>query len=185
MSLRVVPFSGGLHPGLMSGPFVILRFPLNGDGRESEPATVYVDGFTGALYLDKPGEVERYAQAFGGIWNACLDRDRVPGPHPSRCGGTQEMSSTELSGALWRKSSYSNGQANCVEVTAVTGGRRFVAVRDSKAPDAPSLIFTARTWRRFTDSVGATREDCRFPLISSTFRADFPRGFQLEDSRCD
>ena len=46
------------------------------------------------------------------------------------------MSSTELSGALWRKSSYSNGQANCVEVTAVTGERRFVAVRDSKAPDA-------------------------------------------------
>ena len=34
------------------------------------------------------------------------------------------MSSTELSGALWRKSSYSNGQANCVEVAAVTGGRR-------------------------------------------------------------
>jgi hypothetical protein len=68
------------------------------------------------------------------------------------------MSSTELSGALWRKSSYSNGQANCVEVTALTGGRRFVAVRDSKAPDAPSLIFTARAWRRFTDSVGAIRE---------------------------
>jgi hypothetical protein len=35
VSLRVVPFSAGLHPGLMSGPFVILRFPLNGDGRES------------------------------------------------------------------------------------------------------------------------------------------------------
>ena len=49
----------------MSGPFVILRFPVNGDGRESEPATVYKDGFTGALYLDKPQEVERYAQAFG------------------------------------------------------------------------------------------------------------------------
>jgi Domain of unknown function (DUF5753) len=74
VSLRVVPFRAGLHPGLMSGPFVILRFPLNGDGRDSEPATVYMDGFTGALYLDKPGEVERYAQAFGGIWDACLDQ---------------------------------------------------------------------------------------------------------------
>ena len=73
VSLRVVPFSAGLHPGLMSGPFVILRFPLNGDGRESEPATVYMDGFTGALYLDKPGEVERYAQAFSGIWDAGQD----------------------------------------------------------------------------------------------------------------
>jgi len=73
VSLRVVPFSAGLHPGLMSGPFVILRFPLNGDGRESEPATVYIDGFTGALYLDKLREVEQYARAFGGIWEACLD----------------------------------------------------------------------------------------------------------------
>ena len=63
------------------------------------------------------------------------------------------MSSTDLSGALWRKSSYSNGQANCVEVTAVTGGRTFVAVRDSKAPDALGLIFTARTWRQFTDNI--------------------------------
>jgi transcriptional regulator with XRE-family HTH domain len=73
VSLRVVPFSAGLHSGMMSGPFVILRFPLNGDGRESEPATVYMDGFTGALYLDKPNEVERYAQAFDGIWATALD----------------------------------------------------------------------------------------------------------------
>jgi Domain of unknown function (DUF5753) len=76
VSLRVVPYSAGLHPGVMSGPFVILRFPLNGDGRDSEPATVYVDGFTGALYLDKPAGVERYAQAFGGIWAASLDEPR-------------------------------------------------------------------------------------------------------------
>lgn len=73
VALRVVPFSAGLHHGVMSGPFVILRFPLNGDGRESEPATVYVDGFTGALYLDKPHEVERYANAFESIWSAALD----------------------------------------------------------------------------------------------------------------
>jgi len=67
------------------------------------------------------------------------------------------MSSTELSGALWRKSSYSNGQANCVEVAAV-GGRSVVAVRDSKAQDSPSLIFAVGAWRQFTDSVGATQK---------------------------
>lgn len=33
--------------------------PVNGDGRESEPATVYKDRYTGALYLDKPQEMER------------------------------------------------------------------------------------------------------------------------------
>jgi hypothetical protein len=73
VSLRVIPYSAGLHPGMMSGPFVVLRFPVNGEGRESEPATVYMDLFTGALYLDKPREIERYAEAFGGIWDAALD----------------------------------------------------------------------------------------------------------------
>jgi transcriptional regulator with XRE-family HTH domain len=73
VTLRVVPFSAGLHKGLMAGPFVILQFPVNGDGRDSEPATVYVDGFTGALYLDKQREVERYANAFENIWSAALD----------------------------------------------------------------------------------------------------------------
>jgi Domain of unknown function (DUF397) len=68
------------------------------------------------------------------------------------------MSSTELSGALWRKSSYSNGQANCVEVVAVEGARTRVAVRDSKAPDALSLIFTERAWRQFMDIAEATLE---------------------------
>jgi hypothetical protein len=73
VSLRIVPFHAGLHHGIISGPFVILRFPLNGDGKETEPPTVYVDLFTGALYLDKPGEVERYHQAFTDIWAVSLD----------------------------------------------------------------------------------------------------------------
>jgi len=72
VSMRVVPFSAGLHRGVMSGPFVILRFPRSGDGRESEPPTVYADGFTGALYLDKPAEVDRHAAAFAAIWDAAL-----------------------------------------------------------------------------------------------------------------
>jgi transcriptional regulator with XRE-family HTH domain len=73
VSVRVVPFRAGLHHGVMSGPFYILRFPLNGDGQESEPATVYVNGFTGDLYLDKTREVERFADAFERIWGAALD----------------------------------------------------------------------------------------------------------------
>jgi transcriptional regulator with XRE-family HTH domain len=73
VSLKIMPFGVGLHHGIMSGPFVILRFPLNGDGKETEPPTVYVDGFTGALYLDKPSEIERYAQAFTDIWETALD----------------------------------------------------------------------------------------------------------------
>jgi hypothetical protein len=71
--LRVIPYSAGLHFGVISGPFVILRFPRNGDGRDSEPPTVFADGFTGDLYLDKPAEVDRHAVAFTAIWAAGLE----------------------------------------------------------------------------------------------------------------
>lgn len=73
VAIRIAPFSSGLHPGVVSGPFVILRFPLNGDGSETEPPTVYSDGYTGGLYLDRPTEVERYDTAFQGIWNTSMD----------------------------------------------------------------------------------------------------------------
>ncbi|HEX4099688.1 MAG TPA: helix-turn-helix transcriptional regulator [Pseudonocardiaceae bacterium] len=73
VSLRVMPFTAGLHYGVMSGPFEILRFPLNGNGQETEPPTVYVDGFTGDLYLDKSHEVDRYDTAFRNIWESSLD----------------------------------------------------------------------------------------------------------------
>ena len=73
VSLRVVPFSVGFHPGILSGSFSILRFPLNGNGADSEPPTAYADLYTGALYLDKPQEIERYSDAFTGIWQQALD----------------------------------------------------------------------------------------------------------------
>ncbi|MCU4748905.1 MULTISPECIES: helix-turn-helix domain-containing protein [Streptomyces] len=73
ITVRVVPFVAGAHAGLVTGPFVILRFPLNGDGNDSEPPTVYADGYTGGLYLDKPREVQQYEQAFEGTWETALD----------------------------------------------------------------------------------------------------------------
>ncbi|MGH3932056.1 MAG: DUF5753 domain-containing protein, partial [Pseudonocardiaceae bacterium] len=73
VSVRVLSFSAGLHRGIMSGPFVILRFPLNGNGQETEPPTVYAEGLTGALYLDKPNEIERYDAAFSNMWESALD----------------------------------------------------------------------------------------------------------------
>ena len=73
VAVRVMPFAAGLHPGIMSGPFVMLGFPTNGTGAASEPTTVYIEEFTGALYLDKAKEVERYATAFESIWEKSLD----------------------------------------------------------------------------------------------------------------
>ena len=81
VSLRVVPFAAGFHPGILSGSFNILRFPPNSNGTDSEPPTAYAELYTGALYLDKPQEIERYGDAFTGIWNHTLDeassRERI------------------------------------------------------------------------------------------------------------
>ncbi|ARQ69484.1 helix-turn-helix domain-containing protein [Streptomyces marincola] len=73
VDLRVAHFGSGLHLGMLSGQFTILRFPVNGDGRNSEPTTVYSDGFTGNLYLDKPREVDRYDAVFSDMWDGALD----------------------------------------------------------------------------------------------------------------
>jgi hypothetical protein len=47
--------------------------------------------------------------------------------------------------ATWKKSSYSNGQANCVEVCSSLP--EIVAVRDSKDRSGPALAFTPDAWR--------------------------------------
>lgn len=58
-----------------------------------------------------------------------------------------------MSGAIWRKSSFSGANGgNCVEVAAAT---RTVAVRDSKDPDGPVLAFGPRAWERFASHVKA------------------------------
>ena len=67
------------------------------------------------------------------------------------------MSTTDLSGATWRKSIRSNGQANCVEVADLDGGHR--AVRDSKNPTGAALTFTGSEWTAFTVGVRAGEFD--------------------------
>lgn len=73
--LRVLPFATGTHLGITTGPFVVLKFPLNGNGQPSEPSTIYVESLTGALFLDKRHELEQYQDAFADIWNKSLDED--------------------------------------------------------------------------------------------------------------
>jgi Domain of unknown function (DUF397) len=49
--------------------------------------------------------------------------------------------------ATWVKSSYSGPQGNCVEVAHLAGGG--VAMRNSRHPDGPALVFTAAEWHAF------------------------------------
>jgi uncharacterized protein DUF397 len=68
------------------------------------------------------------------------------------------VSSIDFPCARWRKSSHSNGQANCVETAIIGQDGRFVAVRDSKAPAGPVLTFRPSAWQRFTTSVKAAHK---------------------------
>lgn len=65
------------------------------------------------------------------------------------------MNRNELSGVQWRKSSHSDGQANCIEVAAIAHGYRLVAVRDSKSTGGQGLTFTPGAWQQFIERVTA------------------------------
>jgi hypothetical protein len=53
----------------------------------------------------------------------------------------------DLSGARWRKSSFSGGGgSNCVEVA---DAGQSIAVRDSKDAPGPVLVFGQHAWHQF------------------------------------
>ncbi|GHF41115.1 hypothetical protein GCM10018790_18430 [Kitasatospora xanthocidica] len=61
---------------------------------------------------------------------------------------------------IWRKSTYSNGDGDCVEVAdGITG---IIPVRDSKDPGGPILSFDANAWRAFVAGIQAGE----FPISS-------------------
>jgi hypothetical protein len=70
------------------------------------------------------------------------------------------MTVHDLSAAVWVKSSRSNGNggSNCVEVAILDTA---VAVRDSKDPSGPALIFNSVDWTEFVDSTKIGEFDIR------------------------
>ncbi|MGP2437211.1 DUF397 domain-containing protein [Streptomyces sp. JW3] len=53
--------------------------------------------------------------------------------------------------AQWRKSSYSGGQGDCVEVA--DNFPALAPVRDSKWPGGPALVFANEAWAAFVGHV--------------------------------
>ena len=61
------------------------------------------------------------------------------------------MPASQLWGARWRKSRRSSAQGNCVEAARLPGGG--AAVRNSRHPEGPALIFNDAEIRAFLEGV--------------------------------
>ncbi len=61
------------------------------------------------------------------------------------------MPAALLGGVVWRKSQFSNPSGNCVEMAALPGGE--VAIRNSRDPHGPALIYTPRELDAFVQGV--------------------------------
>jgi hypothetical protein len=63
----------------------------------------------------------------------------------------------DLSHAQWRASNNGDADSASVEVAVVAGSKEgsehVIAVRDSRHPDGPALIFTPAEWDAFTAGV--------------------------------
>ncbi|MBB5956430.1 hypothetical protein FHS29_003016 [Saccharothrix tamanrassetensis] len=55
-------------------------------------------------------------------------------------GAHNGMSAAELPNVTWRKSSRSGALGNCVELAVLNGDE--IAMRNSRFPDGPALVYT-------------------------------------------
>jgi len=92
----------------------------------------------------RPGKIKRVA---GGERGGVTLTSTQPAT-PLQNGKSEAM---DLSSAVWKKSSRSSADAQSVEVAELSGG--YVAVRDSRTPDGPALVFTPSEWEAFVGGV--------------------------------
>jgi transcriptional regulator with XRE-family HTH domain len=84
VTLQILPDSAGAHPAMV-GSFTIMEFP-----EPHDPDVVYVETFTGNLFIESDAEVYRYALAFDHLRAMALNPEdsrafiaaRKAGQHP-------------------------------------------------------------------------------------------------------
>jgi Domain of unknown function (DUF397) len=74
-------------------------------------------------------------------------------------GGAGVDARDHLRRAEWRKSTYSANGSTCVEVARNLPG--IIAIRDSKNPQSPALIFAPAEWEAFTAATRSGEFDIR------------------------
>jgi len=89
---------------------------------------------------NRPISSRRRRKARGG-WACCRRKRGTVDLVPSAA------LSSLLRAAKWRKSRHSNPSGNCVEMARLPGQR--VAVRDSRRPEGPALLFSRVAWEAF------------------------------------
>ncbi|WP_169541894.1 helix-turn-helix domain-containing protein [Nocardia jiangxiensis] len=75
VSVRTVPFSAPVHLGLHSKDFVFLEFPEHPNPALTESPVIYIENSAGALYLDKPAEIEIYRATRADIERVALSEN--------------------------------------------------------------------------------------------------------------
>lgn len=64
-----------------------------------------------------------------------------------------DLYKVDLTHAAWRKSTYTAGNGNCVEISTITGPATGVAIRDSKNINLPDVRASRTQWAAFLDAV--------------------------------
>ncbi|ASW54838.1 helix-turn-helix transcriptional regulator [Plantactinospora sp. KBS50] len=74
--IRILPLSAGPPLAGEAGTFTVLDFPRMRPMSPAEPTTIYCEGLTGALYLDRPAEVAAYTRIWRGLDAAALGEEQ-------------------------------------------------------------------------------------------------------------